>query len=483
MFSLAVFSATLVIIQAMPFNSGPYGRQGRSDDCAVSYVYNPVKLNWDSARMACMAEGGTLAKITSVTENSDFRSLYKDVLSKHAWIGGSERDLKGDWQWDNGRNEPKQRVYFMNWARREPKWGSRYSAYCLLVVKDALWKSEDCTEEKPSVCEYEVCSGMMVNSKSSTETKSDSKLDRKPVKVNVDLVKPDVPTTATRQTEASEENSRSPSGNSAATKVDSAAPASVDSAASASVDSAAPESVSTPASASAVPPSESAASDSAAPDSTTSDSAPPASVDNATPSVPTPVSTATTADSAATANVGGDVKGDTAVQRQGPSAQEPAGAAGKPEVKPGESAADRTRVNVTAAEAAKKVETARKAHAKLLSLLLHHVAELQKMKQSCLAPPPLTNGGQWNCNKDTHPWICILDCGAGRVAGDGVVDGRSGIPEGDGVIACYDGLWSRDDFYCAAVRPTPDDVTIVRVIGSDDVVQQFSDLAAPNLDQ
>jgi len=537
MFSVAVFSAMLVIIQAMPFNSGPYGRLGRSDGCAVSYVYNPAKMNWDSARLACMADGGQLAKITSVTENSDFRSLYQNVLSDHAWIGGSERDLKGFWQWDNGRNEPKQSLYFMNWARREPKWGSRYSAYCLLVVKDALWESEDCTKLKPSVCEHEVCSGMMVDdksnvaadsntdrttnlidnpafdSKSSSESKSDSKLDQKPVdKVNVDLVKPVVPTTVTlhpatktevpaapanvplrTQTEATEGNSQSAvvsgsssSGSSAATKEDSAAPASVDSAAPASVSS-------TPASASAVP--SSAASDSAASDSTASVSAAsvsaaPASVDNATPAVPTPASTATTADSATTANVGGDVKGDTAVQRQGPSAQEPAGAAGKPGVKQAESAADRTQVNGSAAEAAAKVETARKAHAKLLSLLLHHVAELQKTKRPCLTPPPLTSGGEWHCNKDTHPWICILDCGAGQVAGDGVVDGRSGIPEGDGVVACHDGLWSRYDFYCAMpVPPTLDDVTIVRVIGSDDVVRHFNgaspglDLAAANLDQ
>merc|ERR1711970_48119 len=221
-----------------------------------------------------------------------------------------------------------------------------------------------------------------------------------------------------------------------------------------------------------------------------SDSAAPASVDNATPAVPTPVSKATTADTATTANVGGDVKGDTAVQRQGPSAQEPAEAEGKPGVKQGESAADRTQVNGSAAEAAAKVEKARKAHVKLLSLLLHHVAELQKTKRPCLTPPPLTNGGKWHCNKDTHPWICILDCGAGQVAGDGVVDSRSGIPKGDGVVACHDGLWSRYDFYCAMrVPPTLDDVTIVRVIGSDDVVQHFNgaspglDLAAANLDQ
>jgi len=552
MFSVAVFSAMLVIIQALPFDSGPYGRQGRSDGCAVSYVYNPAKMNWDSARLACMADGGQLAKITSVTENSDFRSLYQNVLSDHAWIGGSERDLKGFWQWDNGRNEPKQSLYFMNWARREPKWGSRYSAYCLLVVKDALWESEDCTKLKPSVCEHEVCSGMMVDdksnvaadsntdrttnliidspafeSKSSLESKSDSKLDQRPVdKVNVELVKPVVPTTVTRhparktevpaapanvplreQTEATEGNSRSAvvsgssssgTGSSAATKEDSAAPVSDDSAAPASVDSAAPASVSsTPASASAVPSSaasDSAASDSVAPSSDSaapsSDSAAPASFDIATPAVPTPVSTATTADSATTANVGGDVKGDTAVQRQGPSAQEPAGAVGKPGVKQAESAADRAQVNGSAAEAAAKVETARKAHAKLLSLLLHHVAELQKTKRPCLTTPTLTNGGEWHCNKDTHPWICILDCGAGQVAGDGVVDGRSGIPEGDGVVACHDGLWSRYDFYCAMpVPPTLDDVTIVRVIGSDEVVQHFNgaspglDLAAANLDQ
>ena len=76
--------------------------------CAKHYDYNPVLLNWDSARLSCLAKGGLLASVTSTFENANFRSRYSTVLKKEAWIGGSERDRKGLWQWDQGRNMPKQ---------------------------------------------------------------------------------------------------------------------------------------------------------------------------------------------------------------------------------------------------------------------------------------------------------------------------------------------------------------------------------------
>ena len=47
-----------------------------------------------------------------------------------------------------------QPMYFTNWARREPKWGKLYTAYCLLLVKNAQWEAEDCSRLKPSICEY-----------------------------------------------------------------------------------------------------------------------------------------------------------------------------------------------------------------------------------------------------------------------------------------------------------------------------------------
>merc|ERR1712168_527514 len=118
----------------------------------------------------------------------------------------------------------------------------------------------------------------------------------------------------------------------------------------------------------------------------------------------------------------------------------------------------------------RKVENERKASVKLLWLMLHHVKELQKTKRPCLAPP--SSNGVWNCNKDTFPWICILDCSpTGVVAGDGIVDKISGIPEGDGVIACHDGLWTRDDFYCVP-SPIPD--IVVPPPGLDDGVDPSS---------
>jgi len=99
--------------------------------------------------------------------------------------------------------------------------------------------------------------------------------------------------------------------------------------------------------------------------------------------------------------------------------------------------------------ATKETPKDKKAFTKLLGLLLQHISSIQKSKKPCMAPPE-TNGA-WTCNTNTYPWICILDCGGGQAAGDGIVN-QDGYSPVDGVIVCNDGDWSRDDYYCVPPR-------------------------------
>jgi len=399
--------------------------------CAKRYGYNPVKLNWDSARLSCLAKGGLLASITSQRESSEFKSRFKNVLSKEAWLGGSERDRKGLWQWDIGRKGPKQTMYFTNWARREPKWGKRYTAYCLLLVKNAQWESEDCSVLKPSICEYTICSGRLVMDGSEENSIPGAK-SLIPNDQTVKATKSNAEIDSYAKTYVNDKDNENDLGEY--------------SSASASANRTVDDLVN--ATDAALGPSNSTV-------------------------APTSIDRGSNATSNTTIVKGKEEDEEDEEDEKRKENEEEEGDDGLEESASKE--VDESKGKVIGPE------EVRKAHLKLLSLLLDHVAQMQRTKRPCEAPP--STNGVWNCNKDTYPWICILDCDVGRVAGDGIVDAISGIPEGDGVIICHDGLWSRDDFYCVpppvGALPPPVDNGVVSP-GKDGAV--LYDGVAPSVD-
>jgi len=527
MIFLAFFLPLLVIVHSKPsyvdpYGSGPYGPVpygsgpmpqnwwpggslggGQTYDrlCAKRYDYNPVKLTWNYARLSCRAKGGVLASVQSNLDSAIFKSRFGYILKKDAWIGASERRKKGHWEWEKGQFMPKEVMYFTNWARREPKWGQRDTSYCLLLVEDAEWEAEDCNKLKPSICEYSVCGGNMVNDgkdeptkrvnpaipNSRPESKEDSKsdvdsdngiyindkdvkndrgeykpslisnivpgvsLDFKP-SVNLDVTPdvtpdatpdrtPDVPADVTPDVTPDVTTDVAP--DVTPVVIESVVPAnSTD-----DINSTATDSV-----------------NDLSGDASTNSSTGNSSTGNSSGSWASwsEWSTRSNATSGRVRVVPEKVDDD---KRQDDSDDED-------ERKEEERKDDRKEEeeDEQKEKEERKVENERKASVKLLWLMLHHVKELQKTKRPCLAPP--SSNGVWNCNKDTFPWICILDCSpTGVVAGDGIVDKISGIPEGDGVIACHDGLWTRDDFYCVPA-PIPD--IVVPPPGLDDGVDPSS---------
>jgi len=82
----------------------------------------------------------------------------------------------------------------------------------------------------------------------------------------------------------------------------------------------------------------------------------------------------------------------------------------------------------------------------VLSVLLGLLDHMQQQRRPCVTFPH-TNG-EWVCNSPRLPWLCMLNCDGGLIAGDGVVS-KSGVHVGEGVIVCDDGQWSRTDYYCA----------------------------------
>jgi len=479
---------TFFLPLAVIVHSNPYFGSER-------YYYNSVELTWNYARLSCRAKGGVLASVQSERDSDIFKSRFNDVLRDHAWIGASENRKKGFWEWEQSQCMPKQIgfMYFTNWARREPKRRrERRTSYCLLLVEDAEWEAEDCNKLKPSICELPpVCAGNLVNDgqdeptkrvnpaipNSRPERKEDSKFDvdsvngiyinDKDVKndrgeYNPSLISNIVPSV----TDVNGFTSNVVPDDSLDFKPTVNRDVSPDVTPDVSPD-VAPDV--TPVVIESVVPADST--DDINSSATDSNDLPGnASTNSFTGNSSgswaswSERSTSSNATSGRVRVVPKKVNDD---ERQDDSDDDDERKEEDEQEKEDER---KEKEDEQKEKEERKVEDERKGSVKLLWLMLHHVKELQKTKRPCLAPP--SSNGVWNCNKDTFPWICILDCSpTGVVAGDGIVDKISGIPEGDGVIACHDGLWTRDDFYCVPA-PIPD--IVVPPPGLDDGVDPSS---------
>lgn len=82
-------------------------------------VYNiDGGITWQEAKEYCERQGGHLATITSPEEQSFISDLIRDEKKRSYWIGLTDEDESGNWQWVNG--EP---FIYSNWAQHEPNNG------------------------------------------------------------------------------------------------------------------------------------------------------------------------------------------------------------------------------------------------------------------------------------------------------------------------------------------------------------------------
>jgi len=79
-----------------------------------AYYLSEATMTWSDAKAAAEQEGGHLATITS-QEESDLLSSYIEDRNGNAWIGFTDRETEGNWQWITGEE-----VTLTNWDKGEP---------------------------------------------------------------------------------------------------------------------------------------------------------------------------------------------------------------------------------------------------------------------------------------------------------------------------------------------------------------------------
>lgn len=106
------------------------------------YVVNRTASTWATAQATCKNSGGTLAIITSSSENYYIYALTQTSV----WIGANDNSSEGSFVWEDGTA-----VSFSAWGTGEPN-GST-SENCVEMTPYGYWNDAACTTARSFVCE------------------------------------------------------------------------------------------------------------------------------------------------------------------------------------------------------------------------------------------------------------------------------------------------------------------------------------------
>ena len=104
---------------------------------------------WIQAKVTCEREGFRLLMIKSENENNQ-------VGSQPTWIGLRDEGREGAYSWYDGNFST-----YENWALGEPQGGT--SLNCAFRLANGQWKSAQCSDKRPFICESVVKTDYCVN--------------------------------------------------------------------------------------------------------------------------------------------------------------------------------------------------------------------------------------------------------------------------------------------------------------------------------
>lgn len=115
-----------------------------------SFCYIPTAMTWHEAKAYCESLGGHLATSTSAEKNTFLANLTGGDM---AWLGGTDENSEGTWEWITGENWD-----YTNWYSGEPS-NSNNNEHYLTINFNATVKWNDCNATATSVpgfiCEWD----------------------------------------------------------------------------------------------------------------------------------------------------------------------------------------------------------------------------------------------------------------------------------------------------------------------------------------
>ncbi|XP_040202225.1 hepatic lectin-like isoform X2 [Rana temporaria] len=107
------------------------------------YFFSNFELNWTNAEKMCLNRESHLVIVNSESEQT---FLHKNYNKKNYWIGLTDVDNEGTFQWIDGTE-----VSYTSWRDREPNGGTKEN--CANLYKDRKWNDYDCNINNHAICE------------------------------------------------------------------------------------------------------------------------------------------------------------------------------------------------------------------------------------------------------------------------------------------------------------------------------------------
>uniref|UniRef100_A0A3P9JH57 C-type lectin domain family 3 member B n=1 Tax=Oryzias latipes TaxID=8090 RepID=A0A3P9JH57_ORYLA len=122
------------------------------------YLADPVKKRYHTASDDCNALGGALGTPTSTDENDQLREYLRQSVGpdEQVWLGINDMMTEGAWMDQTGLS-----ISYTNWdtsnlRSHQPDGGMSENCAVLSGVSQGKWFDENCREERPSVCQFNI---------------------------------------------------------------------------------------------------------------------------------------------------------------------------------------------------------------------------------------------------------------------------------------------------------------------------------------
>lgn len=122
------------------------------------YLADPARKRYHVASEDCNNLGGALGTPASSDENERLADYIRQSIGpdEQVWLGVNDMTTEGSWVDQSGLA-----IAYKNWdasgrAPRQPDGGASQNCAVLSGASGGKWLDENCREEKPSVCQFNI---------------------------------------------------------------------------------------------------------------------------------------------------------------------------------------------------------------------------------------------------------------------------------------------------------------------------------------
>ncbi|XP_054879640.1 tetranectin [Poeciliopsis prolifica] len=121
------------------------------------FMADPLKKRYHTASEDCNSLGGVLATPASAEENNRLRDYIRQTVGSNGevWLGVNDMTTEGQWMDQTGSTVTYKNWDTSNFRAPQPDGGKSQNCAAMLST-DGKWLDENCRDEKPSVCEFNI---------------------------------------------------------------------------------------------------------------------------------------------------------------------------------------------------------------------------------------------------------------------------------------------------------------------------------------